>query len=58
MNDKQLEALARKNAAKAHGGPKPTRRVYDATLEATRPTDDQDDAEALRIFREMKRREF
>lgn len=58
MNDKQLEALARKNAAKAHGGPKPVRRVYDATLEATRPAEEKDDSEALRIFREMKRREF
>ena len=58
MNDKQLEALARKNAAKAHGGGKPTRKVYDATLQATRPADTEDDAEALRIFREMKRREF
>lgn len=57
MNEKQLLALARKNAAKAQAQAK-AKRVYDATLEATRPPDAPEDSEAEQIFREMKRREF
>jgi hypothetical protein len=59
MNDKQLQALARRNAAKSADQSKKetkARKVYDATLEATKSTDV--DEEALEIFREMKRREF
>ena len=56
MNDKQLEALARKNAAKTLAQPK-RRPVYDATLEATR-NETRDSAETTRLFKEMKRREF
>lgn len=59
MNDKQLLALAKKNAAKAAApSPKKRRPVYDATLEATRPADEVDEGDAAEIFREMKRREF
>ncbi len=60
MNDKQLLALARRNAAKAQSESKKEvqrRKLYDSTLEATRPAEELD-AEALEIFREMKRREF
>jgi hypothetical protein len=54
-DDKKLEALARKNAAKA-AKEKPTKRHrYDDTL--GRDTEDAD-AEASSLFREMKKREF
>jgi hypothetical protein len=56
MNQKQLEALARKNAAKAAVQPKRAR-VYDATIEATR-NETRDSTETTRLFKEMKRREF
>jgi hypothetical protein len=58
MDDKKLLALARKNAAKAQHGQGKRRRVYDATIEATRPPDPAQTSEADEIFREMKRREF
>ncbi|HEX5435828.1 MAG TPA: hypothetical protein VFW98_01620 [Gemmatimonadaceae bacterium] len=57
MDEKQLIALARRNAAKAQAKAK-TRPVYDATLEATRPAEPEKAVEAERLFREMKRREF
>jgi hypothetical protein len=57
MDDKKLRALAKKNAAKSHIQQN-TRRVYDATLEATRPANTGEESEADEIFREMKRREF
>lgn len=57
MDDKQLLALARKNAAKSQAQLKP-KRSYDATLDATRPAPLDEGSEADRIFREMKRREF
>lgn len=57
MDDKQLLALARRNAAKAQAPVKP-RKVYDATLEATRAASAELSSEAERMFREMKRREF
>jgi hypothetical protein len=57
MDDKQLEALARKNAARA-AAPKGKRRTYDQTLEATRGPEAEDDEERKRFFKEMKRREF
>lgn len=57
MDDRKLEALARKNAAK-EAAPKGRRRSYDATLDATRGPDDDEDEERKRFFKEMKRREF
>jgi hypothetical protein len=57
MNDKQLLALARKNAAKAQAQDK-RRKSYDATLDATRPAKSENDGEADKLFKEMKRREF
>ncbi len=61
MNDKQLLALARKNAAKAakaQDNEKKARKTYDSTLEATRSPGEDDRHEADEIFKEMKRREF
>lgn len=58
MNDKQLKALLRKNAAKAERAKPKPRPAYDATLDATRPAAPDDASEADEIFREMKRREF
>ena len=58
MNQKQIEALARKNAAKAHKVQAQRQRTYDATLDATRSQGEDDNADALRIFKEMKKREF
>ncbi|MGH7668206.1 MAG: hypothetical protein ACRENQ_01835 [Gemmatimonadaceae bacterium] len=57
MDDKQLEALARKNAARSMA-PKGKRRTYDQTLEATRSPEEDSDEERKRFFKEMKRREF
>lgn len=57
MDDKKILALARKNAAKSVAQSKP-KKAYDATLDATRPPTPDDDGEAQRMFKEMKRREF
>jgi hypothetical protein len=56
MDDRKLLALARKNAAKAQEQAKP-KRSYDRTLDVTRPAGAEDNSDAERIFREMKRRE-
>jgi hypothetical protein len=58
LSDKQIAALARKNAAKAHNVVKKRQQSYDATLDATRSTEADDTGEAQRIFDEMKKREF
>ena len=58
MNEKQLQALAKKNAAKATKADKKPRPTYDPTLEATRGPERTDDNETQRMFKEMKRREF
>ncbi len=60
MNDKQIQALARKNAARSIDQSRKElkrRRQYDATLEVTRPSENEDE-EAAELFREMKKREF
>ncbi len=57
MNQKKLEALARKNAARAAKAQTNRSRTYDATLDATRRNADET-GETQRMFREMKRREF
>ncbi|NUQ12622.1 MAG: hypothetical protein HUU26_09910 [Gemmatimonadaceae bacterium] len=57
MNEKQIKALARRNAAKAARVKPSTTQSYDRTVDATRPPD-RDDTDANRIFKEMKRREF
>jgi hypothetical protein len=53
-DDKKLEALVRKNAAKAAKAKAKTRRRYDETLQ---PETDEDE-ERHRFFSEMKKREF
>ena len=59
MNEKQLEALARKNAAKATKNMNKPRPSYDATLDATKGQgEDSAVLEAQRMFKEMKKREF
>ncbi|HEX7121929.1 MAG TPA: hypothetical protein VF178_06110 [Gemmatimonadaceae bacterium] len=58
MNEKQIRALAKRNAAKAQRAQEQRQRTYDATLDATRPPEQENADEADRIFREMKRREF
>jgi hypothetical protein len=57
MNEKQLQALVRKNAAKAAKVTGKGRTFNDPTLEATR-SPDRDDSDAQKIFKEMKKREF
>ena len=57
MNEKQIKALAKRNAAKAAKVKPASQRSYDDTVENTRPSD-RDDSDANRIFKEMKKREF
>ncbi len=56
VDDKKIIALAKKNAAKAQQVQEKNKQKFDATLDATRPAERS--AEADRIFKEMKRREF
>ncbi|HSA57585.1 MAG TPA: hypothetical protein VLE53_17865 [Gemmatimonadaceae bacterium] len=58
MNEKQIRALAKKNAARAAKLQQKRQKSYDDTLDATRRSAQDDSGEAERIFREMKRREF
>ena len=58
MNEKQIRALAKKNAARAAKLQQKRQRSSDDTVDATRPSTDKDSGEADRIFKEMKRREF
>lgn len=58
MNEKQIRALAKKNAARAAKLQQKRQRSYDETLDATRRATQGDSGEADKIFREMKRREF
>ena len=58
MNEKQIRALAKKNAARAAKLQQKRQRSYDETLDATRRAAEDDSGEADRIFKEMKRREF
>ena len=53
-DDKRLEALARRNAAKAAKTKPNRRRQYDATLQPER----EEDLELRDFFSEMKKREF
>ena len=58
MNEKELAALVRKTVKKASKPKAPRRKTYDATLDATRQPETDEDAEAKELFKEMKRREF
>ena len=53
-DDKKLEALVRKNAAKAAKPKERQRRQYDSTL----PPETEEDLERRAFFSEMKKREF
>ena len=53
-DDKKLEALARKNAAKAARPKSRVRRKYDDTL----PEEDEQAQDAHKFFSQMKKREF
>ncbi|HTG54308.1 MAG TPA: hypothetical protein VL980_05630 [Gemmatimonadaceae bacterium] len=54
MDEKKLQALAKKNAAKAAAQRKPKAK-YDSTLQ---PDTDDKGEDALKLFKEMKKREF
>lgn len=58
LSDKQIAALAKKNAAKAQQISKKRQQKFDATLDATRPTNEDETGETQRLFDEMKKREF
>jgi hypothetical protein len=62
MNEAQLKALLRKTQAAAARAKPKKNRTYDATLDATRPKQDEAtqaaDADAADLFAEMKKREF
>jgi len=53
-DDKKLEALAKKNAAKVAKAKPQKRRQYDDTLPAER----EEDLDARGLFDEMKKRDF
>lgn len=58
MDEKQLLALAKKNAAKAIAPKGGKRRTFDAALDATRGPESDEDEDRRHFFKEMKRREF
>lgn len=53
-DDKRLEALVRKNAAKAAKAKKVQKHKFDPTL----TQESEEDAERRRFFSDMKKREF
>ena len=55
MDDKQLQKLIKKNAAKAAAAKKQIKRKYDSTLP---PETTDEDIERRDFFSEMKKREF
>ena len=54
IDKKQLEALAKKNAAKQVTQKTIKRHKYDDTL----PAESEEDADSKKLFQEMKKREF
>jgi len=56
MNEKQMQALLRKTAAKAAAKKNPNRPTYDPALDATRADRPEASADATEIFQEMKKR--
>ena len=61
MNEAQLKKLLKQTQAAAANKPKKNR-TYDATLDATRPAQTQEEEEAASdakdLFQQMKKREF
>ncbi|HXT18943.1 MAG TPA: hypothetical protein VN706_25175 [Gemmatimonadaceae bacterium] len=58
MDEKQLAKLMKKTMAKANKPKASQRRTYDATLDVTRPRENDKDTEAAELFEIMKKREF
>jgi hypothetical protein len=59
MNEKQLQKLIKKTTAKAEQKQKQPKRLYDATLDATKTKATEEQVgDADDLFKEMKRREF
>lgn len=58
MNEKQMQALLRKTAAKAAAKKMPNRPTYDDALDKTRRDRPAESSDAKEIFEEMKRRSF
>lgn len=56
MNEKQMQALLKKTAAKAAAKKNPNRPTYDPALDATRADRPEASADATEIFQEMKKR--
>ena len=56
MNEKQMQALLKKTAAKAAAKKMPNRPTYDPALDATRADRPEASADATEIFQEMKKR--
>ena len=61
MNEAQLKKLLKKTQEAAASKPKKNR-TYDATLDATRPAQTQEEeaasSDAQELFQQMKKREF
>ena len=58
MDEKQLAKLIKKTVAKANKPKGNANRTYDSTLDVTRRPATEQDAEALELFEQMKKREF
>ncbi|MEO6210842.1 MAG: hypothetical protein ABI446_09240 [Gemmatimonadaceae bacterium] len=56
MNEKEMQALLKKTAAKAAAKKMPNRPTYDPALDATRADRPEASADATEIFQEMKKR--
>lgn len=62
MNEAQLQKLLKKTQAQAAAAKPKKHRTYDATLDATRPTRNEEEeaaaSDAKDLFQQMKKREF
>jgi hypothetical protein len=62
MNEAQMKALLRKTQAAAAAAKPKKQRTYDATLDATRPPQTEEEeaktSDAIDLFQQMKKREF
>jgi hypothetical protein len=58
MNEKEMQALLRKTAAKAAAKKMPNRPTYDKALDAIRGERPEASEDATEIFKEMKKRTF
>jgi hypothetical protein len=62
MNEAQLKKLLKQTQAKAAAAKPKKNRTYDATLDATRPKQSEEEeaatSDARDLFQQMKKREF